>query len=359
MKKTNLLRNAFYGIMSVAIAATVTSCGDDASTPTAADKAELNVSITECDGLATAATTVAYPQAAIDAFKAVLAAAKTVADDADASQTAVDNVKVQLDNAKEIFLAAAFAPISADGLICGFNFDEGSATTTELTSAGRRLVATLETGPAEIFGAATNKPSFIAGKVGKAIYFNNGSHLEIATYSATDFQGSALSIAVWVKPDSTRAGNYIISYNYWNSWKFQLQEQNKPFFTVSTSAGGVDADNQSDFSAQNDAWTHLVVSLNLTTHTLAFYVNGALSLEWDATGKDNLSGTAIASYATNLPIIIGACTTFAEAEEQWTWGDGWKTPVGWDNFVGAMDELKVYNIALTEGQVSKLYADEQ
>ncbi|GHT13487.1 hypothetical protein AGMMS4956_09740 [Bacteroidia bacterium] len=358
MKKTNLLRNAFYGIMSVAIAATVTSCGDDASTPTAADKAELNVSITECDGLATAATTVAYPQAAIDAFKAVLAAAKTVAADADASQTAVDNVKVQLDNAKDVFLASAYGAIPAAALLIGLSFDEGTATTTELTSAGKGLVATLETGPAEIFGAATNKPSFIAGKVGKAIYFNNGSHLEIATYSATDFQGSALSIAVWVKPDSTRAGNYIMSYNYWNSWKFQIQENNKPFFTVSTSAGGVDADNQSDFSVQNGAWTHLVVSLNLTTHTLAFYVNGVLSLEWDATGKENLSGTAIESYDNSLPLMIGACTTYAEADALWDWS--WdRVPAAWDNFVGAMDELKVYNIALTEGQVSKLYADEQ
>jgi hypothetical protein len=195
--------------------------------------------------------------------------------------------------------------------------------------------------------------------VGKAMYFNNGSHLEISDYAASDLMGSQLSIAVWVKPDSTRAGNYIMSYNYWNSWKFQLQDQNKPFFTIHTNADGwVDADNQADFSAPNNEWTHLVVTLNMSTKLLTFYVNGVNTMEWTAETKPGLTGTGPWQYKNTLPLMIAACTTYAEAKAEWDWS--WaETPAGWDGFVGAMDELKVYNIALTDGQVAKLYNEEK
>jgi hypothetical protein len=56
--------------------------------------------------------------------------------------------------------------------------------------------------------------------------------------------------------------------------------------------------------------------------------------------------------------MIGACTTYAEANATWTSWVWARTPANWDGFIGAMDELKVYNIALTDGQIAKLYKDE-
>ncbi|MPN10934.1 hypothetical protein SDC9_158231 [bioreactor metagenome] len=264
---------------------------------------------------------------------------------------------VQLRAARKTFLAAAYDAIPETALIMGLGFEEGAGT--QLTAAGKAWTAVLKKGPSEIFGTATNLPTFVNGKVGKAMYFNNGSHLEISNYTASDLMGSQLSIAVWVKPDSTRAGNYIMSYNYWNSWKFQLQEQNKPFFTIHTNADGwVDADNQADFSAPNDAWTHLVVTLNMNTKVLTFYVNGVSTMEWNATSKPGLTGTGPWQYKNTLPLMIAACTTYAEAKAEWNWS--WaETPAAWDGFVGAMDELKLYNVALTEGQVAKLYNEEK
>jgi hypothetical protein len=359
MKKT-LLRVAYMATMAVAIVVTANvfvACSDD-DTTASADKTELNALITECETLAGEATTSKYPQGAIDAFNTVLEAAKTIAAKTDATQTEVDNVTVQLTEASEIFLAAAYGAIPASALLIGLTFDEESTTT--LTAEGKGLVATLAAGPVEIFGNVTNKPSFVTGKKGKAIYFNNGSHLEIATYAAADFRGKTLSIAVWVNPDSTRAGNYIFSYNYWNSWKFQLQDQNKPFFTVHTVEDGwTDADNEMDQSAPNKTWTHLVATLNLNSPaSLSFYVNGQLTKTWDETTKPGLAGASgVFDYANSLPLLIGASTTYAEANTwDWEWA---KTPAAWDSFVGAIDELKVYNITLTEGQVSGLYDNEK
>lgn len=354
--KTKFFKNAFFACVSmVLLASAYTSCKPEETA--SGDTTVLVALIDSCQTLSDGATTADYLQTSITSFRTALTVAKTAILDTKLTQTEVDNLVVSLRAAKAIFLASAFDAIPSTSLLMGLSFNEG--TGTQLTAAGKGWTAVLKKGPSEIFGtAATNFPSFINGKVGKAMLFNNGSHLEISDYTANDLLGSALSIAVWVKPDSTRAGNYIMSYNYWNSWKFQLQEQNKPFFTIHTNADGwVDADNQADFSAPNNAWTHLVVSLNLNTKTLTFFVNGEVTMIWDATTKTGLTGTGPFAYATTLPLMIGACTTYAEANTwEWSWA---RTPANWDGFVGAMDELKLYNIALTEGQVSKLYDEEK
>lgn len=315
---------------------------------------QLNALITEADALANAATTADYPQSAIDTYKTTVQTVKTAAATL-LTQVQVNNLIVQLSQATETFSAAEYDIIPASALLIGLSFDEG--TGTQLTTEGKTLTALLTPGPSEIFGTDTHIPSFIDGISGKAMYFNRGSHLEINGYNAADFLINKMSVAVWVKPDSTRPGNYIVSYNYWNTWKFQIQEQNKPFYTVHTSAGWTDADNQHDFSAPNGEWTHIAISMDLVAETLDMYVNGINTMHWTTVDKPNLSGTP-APYATLLPILVGSCTTYAEAKAAWTWN--WsETPDAWDHFVGAMDEFKIYNIALTDGQVSKLYNNEK
>jgi len=354
--KKNLFKNAFIACVSVALfAAVITGCTKTDTPSATADQTKLTATVDSCTTLLASATvSTDYPAAAATAFQTVLTNTKTAALSTTITQTAVDNLAVNLRAAKATFLAAAYGAIPVANLIMGLTFDE-TVTGNQMTTEGKPWTAVLKAGPTEIFGTTTNLPSFVPGKVGKAVYFNNGSHLEISNYSAADLQGKQLSIAVWVKPDSARAGNYIISYNYWKSWKFNIEDHQKPFFTVATTAGVTDADNQGDLSTPNKTWTHLVLSMNLTTGTLTFYVNGASSMVWTSTTKPTFSGS-ITPYATVLPLMIGACTTYPEANLwDWVWV---RTPANWDGFVGAMDELKVYNVALTDGQVAKLYKDE-
>jgi len=355
--KTTLFKSAFIACLSLALFASVfTSCKKDDPDVVTADQTKLTALVDSCQTILTSATTTDYPQAAITAFQTALTNTKTAAANTAITQSAVDNLTVNLRAAKVVFMAAAYGAIPPSALLIGMTFDETVAS-NQFTTEGKGLIAKLMTGPSEIFGTATNLPSFKTGKIGKAIYFSNGSHLEISNYTAADYLGKYLSISVWVNPDSTRAGNYIISYNYWNSWKFNLQEQNKPFFTVHTNADGwVDADNQMDFSAPNKSWTHLVVTLNMDTKLLTFYVNGASTMVWNATTKPGLTGTGAWVYKNTLPLMIGAYTTYAEALLNDTGGTTSKN--SWGSFIGSMDELKVYNVALTDGQVAKLYKDE-
>ncbi|MDD5046408.1 MAG: hypothetical protein PHR08_05055 [Bacteroidales bacterium] len=360
MKKVTLKKALIALFAFMLLTGSFTACDrDDDPVVEEADKTELIALVNECNALLNSPTLSAdFPADAIAAFTTVVNAAKTLINNKEATQAQVNAIVVQLTQAKETFLASEYGLIPKTALIMGMTFDE-SVSNNQFKTAGKGWTAHLTKGPAEIFGENTNLPTFQTGKIGKAIYFSNGSHLRINDFTANDLLGSQLSISVWVKPDSTRAGNYIISYNYWNSWKFQLQEQNKPFFTIHTNADGwVDADNQMDFSAPNGEWTHLVVTLNMNTKKLVFYVNGKETMEWDETTKTGLTGTGAHQYKTVLPLMVGACTTYAEADVEWGWA--WsRTPNGWDGFVGCIDELKLYNIALDAGQVAKLYKDEK
>ena len=334
-----------------------TSCnGNDDKNENSADMTELNTLITSCESLLSSATTTDYPQSAITTFSTTLSAVKAAVAKGGLSQSTVNNLVTQLTAAKDTFEAAAYGAIPASALTFGLSFDEGTGTSLK-TTGSNTWTATLQKGPSDIFGTDTGIPTFVTGKVGKALHFDKGAHLEIADYASGKLLGNALSIAVWVKPDELYANNYIISYNYWNTWKFQVQDGGKPFFTGKTDNDAcVDFDNETDNSVPANAWTQLVVSVDLKAKTVSFYVNGSLTKLWDSSTKAGSFSNTFASYGTTLPICIGACTTIDEAKT-WSW---FSTEVGqWGYFKGTLDELKVYNIALTDGQVSKLYNDEK
>lgn len=356
--KRNQLKTLFLaGFIFTLIVSVFSACKDDEKTEPA-DTAKFTALVDSCQTILNSATTTDYPQSAITTFGNVLTTAKTAAAKSGITQTEVDNLVVQLRAAKVTFLAAAYGAIPSSALLMGMTFDE-TVTNSQFKTEGKGWTAVLKQGPAEIFGTATNLPSFVTGKVGKAIYFNNGSHLEVSGYASSDLLGKQLSISLWVKPDSTRENNYLVSYNYWNSWKFQLQTQNKPFFTIHTNADGwVDADNQSDFSAPNNAWTQLIITLNMETKVLTFYVNGVSTMQWTADTKPGLTGTGAWEYKNILPLLIGQGFTYEEGMASMAADSWWKTKQSFPHFVGLMDELKIYNIALTDGQVAKLYKDE-
>lgn len=334
---------------TVAMFATSCTPADNGGESVKADLTELNAAIAACDEALVDAEG-SYPADAITTLETLVATAKAAVAKG-LSQTAADNLKQQLAAALDVFKAAKFDAIPADALTFALSFDEGQGTS--LTTTGKyQWTAQLMAGPAEEI-ANPELPTFVDGKKGKAMHFNNGAHLEISNYAANVLEGNELSIAVWVNPDETRASNYIISYNYWNSWKLNIQDGGKPFFTVGTNNGIADMDNETDQSVPANAWTHVVVTCNTTAGSVCFYVNGSLTKEWTVESKGAALQGTITANEKALPLMIGACTTYAEAL---TWE--WFTPAAgnWgDWFMGSLDELQVYNKALTAGQVAALY----
>ncbi|MDR1416127.1 MAG: FIVAR domain-containing protein, partial [Prevotellaceae bacterium] len=133
--KKNLFRNAFTALAAVALMATTfVACSSDDDQTEAADKTALQALVTESETLANSATTAEYPQAAIDAFKSVITAAKAILANESATQTAVDNIVTQLTEAKVTFEGNKYEAIPASNLLIGLSFDEGAEATTQLTA---------------------------------------------------------------------------------------------------------------------------------------------------------------------------------------------------------------------------------
>lgn len=317
-----------------------------------ADYATLYALIVSSETLANGASSATYPQTAIDNFKATLATVKTAAGTL-LTPAQITNLNVNLTAAKKTFGTQIYGFIDeALYLNAGWHFDEGTGTTATAFSTVKH-VGTFTKGNAGVFGATAALPTWVTGvKGGKAISLDKGAHLEVPYTTA--FLPANLSISVWVKPTELYENNIIVSQNYWVGYKLQTQPQGKPFFTYKQVDGDViDADNEMDNSIKINLWNHIVITLNATSKELKFYVNGTLTKTW----TDPKGGALIQTLTAPAPqpFLIGCIATDAHLAT-WTWTE---TPTSLGYFKGAIDELKIYNIALANGQVSKLYVDEK
>ncbi|MGE5394943.1 MAG: LamG-like jellyroll fold domain-containing protein [Candidatus Saccharibacteria bacterium] len=360
MKLLNFLKlRTLMLLVIVSTTMIMSSCKDDNTTSNGADKTALNALIVTADKLATDAKDSDYPQTAIDTYKSSLQTIKSTAG-TNLTQVQVNNLVTQLQQTMDTFKSKAYGFIDeATALIAGWHFDEGTGTTATAFSTTKH-VATFKKGNAAILGNNAMDPTWVDGvKGGKAVYLNNGAHLEVPYTTA--FLPSNLTISVWVKPTELYENNYIISQNFWNGYKLQTQGGGKPFFTYKKADGGIiDADNETDNSIKANQWNHIVVTLDGTAKKLIFYVNGVLTKTWDETTKGIGPMTTSLTKPDPQPFLIGAVATDEEIanDPDTKWMD-WTNATNLGFFKGAIDELKLYNIALTEGQVSKLYADEK
>ena len=342
------------------------SCKKD-STPTVVpgDKTALTALIATSDASASAATTVDYPQTAIDAFKATLATVKTAAATT-LTQAQIDALVIQLKEANKTFASLKFGFIDESlYLVAGWHFDEGTGTTATSYSSAKQ-VGTFSKGWTAILGSTAVLPTWIDGvKGGKAIYLTKGAHLEVP-YSPS-FLPASISISAWIKMDKIWENDAIVSQNYWWGYKFQTQSAGKPLFTERINATSVQDFDDGDGVVTPAVWTHVAVSLNSTTKTLAFYINGVNTHTYKETDNvgpltQTLSFTDVqATYTYTLvpqPFLIGSFATDAELAAH-PLNFNWITAANVASFEGAIDELKIYNTALTDGQVARLYSDEK
>ena len=350
----NLIKlNTLLLIVFVSVAMTISSCKKDDNGIVEGDKTALTANIVVADALAASATPALYPQADIDTYKATLATIKTTAA-TPLTQVQIDNLNTSLMEAMNTFKSKAYGFIDESlYLNAGWHFDEGTGTTATAFSTVKH-VGTFKAGNAGVFGATALSPTWVTGvKGGKAIYLDKGAHLEVPYTTA--FLPANITISVWIKPIELYENNYIVSQNYWNGYKLQTQGGGKPFFTYKKGPDAyVNVDNETDNSIKINLWNHVVVSVNSSTKILKIYVNGTLTKTWTE------SAGGIAAFIQTLspspqPFLIGCVATDTELAT-WSWTE---SPTSLGYFKGAIDELKIYNIALADGQVSKLYNDEK
>ncbi len=179
-------------------------------------------------------------------------------------------------------------------------------------------------------GTLTNGPAVTPGKIGQALEFDGSNdRVAIASSGAALNLTSALTYSAWIYPQTFGGGSLgrIIDKNVGNSGVFLVDNSNiTSGLGFGYNGGGLVSSNSNAITLNK--WQHVVVTYN--SGTVAFYVDGTL----------NIGGLSAGGLASDT----GA---FAIGERSNGAADR--------GFDGYIDEVRVYNRALTAGEISALY----
>lgn len=362
-----------YFLSFTLLSLVTTSCKDDKKKNNEGlDYKEIKELLTECQTILGDAKTVhkdIYTQESIDTFEEVIdTTASFILDTSTKYQSTITGKTTTLKTAKTTFENSALNIIHNDkDLILGISFDNDTIANLVYTSGASKPKVSMEVGPKEI--ATSSKPNYIDRGKEKAMHFNKGSHLSLTDYVADDFLHTTMSVSAWVRLDELNANNYIVSLNYWNNWSLKVDEKGRAVFTfITTKDGGattnkVEANSGDSKVIPAGQWAHIIAAIDLKSenHKLTFYINGTKAKEYTATEIPALAGTVAGRYISptgkDLPLMIGTATTYEEAKSQWT--GTWNTEATWSCMRGAIDNLAIHKVALTDLQVDKLYNDQK
>jgi hypothetical protein len=299
-------------------------------------------------------------QSALTAAQAVLTAAATTG-----TQAEVTAATVNLNQAIAAYEAARITAIAASSLVAYWKFNgnandssgnghNGILEACPPAQGGIGLITTAGVTP----GPVPNLTNDRFGNANSAYHFSNGGNIDVP-YSPA-FNPGAISISLWCRQDTAGridgASNcYLVSLSRWNGWKFQTQPT-RPFFTyqLDTSAVGTTYFNQDANVAMTigttvgaGPWNHLVVTYD-GAGTESFYINGTLTKTWLPPAVRGAMMPISPTYDLSIgsDLANAAYSYLSTAPNYIAYGGYW---------TGDIDDVMIYNIALTQSQVAQIY----
>ena len=200
------------------------------------------------------------------------------------------------------------------GLVAAYSFNEGTGSTL-VDRSGRGHTGTIS-------GATWSTP----GKFGGALSFDGvNDWVTVGDTAALDLT-TGMTLEAWVQPSSLGGWRNVIIKERANGETYNLYahtDSNTPaVFIVNASAPGTPLDAMGTSTIQLNSWTHLAATYDGTS--LRLYVNGVL-VGTRATGGAMLTSTGVLRIGGNG-----------------IWGEF---------FQGRIDEIRVYNRALTLAEI--------
>lgn len=332
--------------------ALIAACSDDGGDEPAKNRADLLAKIEEAESLLanTEEGTIEdqYQVGSQVILQAAIDAAQEIYTNPKATQQQVNSATANLQRALDAYDDKKVAPIAAVNLVGRWKFDEGSGTTA-FDDSDNKFDGTFKSGHAT-WGAGT--PQWTTdrhGNPGKAISFDKGANIEVPYNTALNPQ--RISVSVWLNAREIHESNRFMGLHSWLGYKFQLQTTNRPFFSINTDQGVREEDATVELPINN--WYHVVVTFD--GETLKFYIDGQWVVTWDKPGL----GKSISAKPYNL--VFGQdFPTDKYAATDANFDNDQIIPLDWGGyFRGSLDEIRIYNIALTGGQVESIYNNEK
>jgi glucose/arabinose dehydrogenase len=203
------------------------------------------------------------------------------------------------------------------GLAAGWSFNEASGTSAT-DSSGNGNTATLVNGVAQT-----------AGNYGGGLTFDGvNDYLTVPDSPSLNIAGTGLTLTMWINPQALAGGDSVVLGKFWNAtmtdpyyqYGLELTGGTVPNFFVGTTGGPVSA--SMGIALALNQWSHLAVVFDGSQ--VLYYLNGTLvttaSLPATITARSN-------------PFRLGADNNTQQF------------------FKGSLDEVRIYNRALTEQEI--------
>lgn len=221
---------------------------------------------------------------------------------------------------------SAWAVDLESNLIGYWKLDEGSGNTAYNSVAPKYN------------GKLDNGPTWTDGKLGQALYFDSNDDAVEIVDSADIAEGAAITVSVWIKPVELLSHREIVtkhkSDNSQWQWRLEQLASNRLSFSVQNSKI-VSAESDSVNLLDDKNWHHVAGVYDGSAVHL--YVDGVKANSY----SPPLSGK-IADYKHH--ICIGSA-----------WAGSSCGATGVDNFYGYIDDLRIYDRALTAEEVKELF----
>jgi hypothetical protein len=206
-----------------------------------------------------------------------------------------------------------FTNTQTAGLAAGWSFDEASGLLA-IDSSGNSNAATLVNGVART-----------TGKHGGGLTFDGvNDYLTVPNSPPLDISGTGLTLSMWINPQAPSGGDSVVLGKFWNTtmtspyyqYGLELAGGTVPVFFVGTTGGPITASMGSALPLNQ--WNHLAVVFNGSQ--VQYYLNGALITTVSLPATITVRGN---------PFQLGADNNTQQF------------------FKGSLDEVRVYNRALT------------
>jgi hypothetical protein len=252
-----------------------------------------------------------------------------------------------------LFATAGRAQIPINGLVAKYDFNLNADNSASGPAAAPN---------GTIFGASPTQDRW--GNLNSAYAFNGTSnYIEIPDSDAFSLTTTgSLSISVWVRPDGTTLdpnGRLLFSheestgYVHWmgkgfageHEWSFRIYSAdntdipyraNRLSYYLFNRPGGLGAGSYAQDDVVPGEWIHFVAVVRTSNETITFYKNG---VQRDQDSFAASSNFPVAPENGSAPLRIG-------------------TRDFQSYFAGAVDDLRIYNRALTTGEIQQLFSEQ-
>ncbi len=215
----------------------------------------------------------------------------------------------------DLYTAQSTAPNFAQGMVANYGFN---GNTQDATNFNNHAVPTDVTSTTDRFGFGFSAYSF------------NGASSEITAPNSAQLNSDYTTVSFWAKVNNLPAQGeaFLMSFGGWQErWKISLPGHGKPVWTTNNSSGISDMDSGDGNELQEGEWAHVVFVHDGTNDMI--YLNGALA---------NSKAVAGTLNSTTKPL-----------------GMGYNPIDGGNYFDGVLDEVQIYNYALSAQEITDLY----